>query len=160
MSSPRWLFLAPGLALVLAGLLGYALALPGLHVLGAHLDAHTLLIASLAILLGQQSITFAILARTYGMEHGYLPEDPRLRRFLRNFTVERGLAVALMFVATGLVLLASAVARWMATGFGDLDYPSTMRRVIPGMMLTAFGFHTGLYAFLSSIMRLNREGEG
>src|SRR5262250_443097 len=53
--SPRWLFLMPGLLLVLVGLIGYALALPGITLAGMTLDAHSLLFASLAILCGCQS---------------------------------------------------------------------------------------------------------
>src|SRR5690606_17342835 len=52
MCSPRWLFLMPGLVLVLLGLLGFALALPGTELGPWMLDAHTLLISSLATILG------------------------------------------------------------------------------------------------------------
>ncbi len=41
--SPQFLFLAPGFFLVLLGLTGYALALPGLKIGGVTFDAHTLL---------------------------------------------------------------------------------------------------------------------
>ena len=50
--SPRWLFLMPGLLLILSGMLGYAIALPGLTFGGVTFDAHTLLFASVAILCG------------------------------------------------------------------------------------------------------------
>jgi hypothetical protein len=56
MYSPRWLFLIPGVLLVLLGLIGYGLAMPGFMVMGVAFDAHTLLFASLAILCGYQSI--------------------------------------------------------------------------------------------------------
>ena len=62
MYSPRWLFLYPGLLLVVLGVVGYALALPGHRIGRIHFDAHTLLFSSLAILLGHQSIVFAIFA--------------------------------------------------------------------------------------------------
>src|SRR4051794_26471751 len=45
--SPRWLFLIPGAIAITFGLIGYALALPGVTIGGATLDAHTLLFASL-----------------------------------------------------------------------------------------------------------------
>ena len=52
--SPRWLFLYPGLALMLGGALVSALLLPGPFTLGGSvvLDVHTLLFAVAAILLG------------------------------------------------------------------------------------------------------------
>ena len=67
MYSPRWLFLIPGLILVLLGLVGYGVALPGLSLGGVNFGAHTLLVASLAILLGYQSILFAIFTKTFAI---------------------------------------------------------------------------------------------
>src|SRR2546421_6681178 len=65
MCSPRWLFLWPGLGLVLVGFCGYAIALPGLTIRGIHFDVHTLLVASLVVLCGFQAILFALFARTF-----------------------------------------------------------------------------------------------
>ena len=42
MYSPRWLFMMPGMLLVLLGILGYAIAMPGLTLMGVTFDAHTL----------------------------------------------------------------------------------------------------------------------
>src|SRR3954449_5610125 len=89
--SPRWLFLIPGALAVAFGALGYALALPGVTVGGATLDAHTLLFASLAILCGYQSIVFAIFTKTFAIAEGLVPEDPRWMRFFRLVNLERGL---------------------------------------------------------------------
>ena len=71
MCSPRWLFLVPGVVLVAIGVAGYALALPGVRIHGAKLDAHTLLFASLAILCGYQSILFALFTKTFGVREGF-----------------------------------------------------------------------------------------
>jgi hypothetical protein len=45
---PRWLFVMPGVILVALGILGYSIALPGLHLRGVIFDVHALLFASLA----------------------------------------------------------------------------------------------------------------
>ena len=47
MFAPRWTFLEPGKLLVLIGLLGYCVALPGLRIAGVHFSSHTLLVATL-----------------------------------------------------------------------------------------------------------------
>ncbi len=71
MFSPRWLFLVPGLALILLGLIGYGIAMPGLSFRGAVFDAHTLLFASLAIICGYQSVLFATLTKIFAIgEYG------------------------------------------------------------------------------------------
>jgi hypothetical protein len=157
MYSPRWLFLFPGIALVVLGLLGYALAMPGLTVFGVTFDAHTLLFASLAILLGYQSIFFAIFTKTFAISEGLLPEDPRLLRFFRVATLEKGLIAGACGLVVGVALLIAAVNQWRETHFGHLDYAYTMRWVIPGVTLTAMGFQTILSSFFVSILGMRRK---
>ena len=157
MNSPRWLFLIPGLLMILLGLVGYALALPGATVFGLSLDAHTLLFASLAILLGYQSVQFALFARTFAITEGLLPANPRLAAFYRVATLERGLLVGFVALSLGVVFLAVAVNDWRLASFGELDYARTMRWVIPGVTLSAIGFQTVLSSFFVSIMGMARR---
>src|SRR5262249_14439422 len=120
--SPRWLFLYPGSILIALGFLGYAIAMPGLTVGGVTFDAHTLLFASLAILLGYQSILFAILTKTFAIGEGLLPMDRRVTRFSEVFNLERGLEVGAAAFFTGVSLLVLAINQWRAHDFGRLDY--------------------------------------
>ena len=157
MYSPRWLFLIPGATLIALGLLGYLLALPGFVLGGVAFDAHTLLVASLAILLGYQSILFAIFSKTFAIAEGLMPEDPRMNRLYELATLERGLLVGVGAFAAGLGLLAGALARWWQVEFGALDYASTMRLVVPGVTLAALGFQTVLSSFFTSILGMRRR---
>ncbi len=157
MYSPRWLFLAPGLLLILLGLLGYAVAMPGVTAMGVTFDAHTLLFASLSIICGYQSIVFAILTKTFAISEGLVPPDPRVSRFLTLVNLENGLIASSLSMLIGLALLAGAVSQWRETGFGHLDYAHTMRYVIPGVTLTALGFQTFLSSFFLSILGMSRR---
>ena len=157
MYSPRWLFLLPGLLLILLGLIGYAVAMPGMTFNGVTFDAHTLLFASLAILCGYQSILFGIFTKTFATSEGLLPEDERLTRFFEFINLERGLVIAAAALLLGFGLLGAAVNQWRLTDFGNLDYAQTMRLVVPGMTLTALGFQTILSSFFVSILGLNRR---
>ena len=157
MYSPRWLFLAPGLFLILLGLLGYAVAMPGVTAMGVTFDAHTLLFASLSIICGYQSIVFALLTKTFAVSEGLVPPDPRVSRFLAVVNLENGLIASSLSMAIGLALLAGAVNQWRETGFGHLDYAHTMRFVIPGVTLTALGFQTFLSSFFLSILGMGRR---
>ena len=156
MCSPRWLFLYPGIFLAALGTLGYAVAMPGLTIGGVRFDAHTLLFSTLAILVGEQAIIFAVCAKTIAMAEGFLPPNRRMDAFYRLATVERGLVASLATMAVGLLLLAAAVNQWRLHDFGNLDYASTMRVVVPGVMLTAVGIQTLLASFLIGIMRTAR----
>ncbi|HEX8751084.1 MAG TPA: glycosyltransferase family 2 protein [Nitrospira sp.] len=157
MYSPRWLFVMPGAALILLGILGYAIAMPGLRINGVTFDAHTLLFASLAILCGYQSILFAIFSKTFAVSEGLMPEDPRLTRFFKLMYLERGLILSGAGMLLGLGLLLAAVQQWKLTGFGHLDYAKTMRLVVPGATLTALSFQTILSSFFVSILGMRRR---
>jgi len=155
--SPEWLFFVPGCTLMLLGLGGYAVALPGLQIGKVTFDAHTLLFASLAVLMGYQSILFAIFAKTFAINEGILAEDAKFREFFRLLNLERGLLLGLVSMLTGLVLLAEALWQWRAADFGRLDYSHTMRWVIPGVTLAALGFQTILSSFFVSMLGMNRR---
>ena len=155
--SPRWLFLVPGLMLILLGMVGYAVAMPGITLRGVTFDAHTLLFASLAIICGYQSIMFAILTKTFAINEGLLPEDPRMNRFFELVNLERGLIFSSIALLVGIALLMSAVNYWRLTSFGQLDYAQTMRLVVPGATLTALGFQTILSSFFVSILGMRRK---
>jgi glycosyltransferase involved in cell wall biosynthesis len=155
--SPRWLFLIPGILLILAGIVGYALALPGLTIRGITLDAHTLLVSTLAMTLGYQTIFFALAAKVFAIREGLMPEDQNLNRFFQIATLERGLLAGFLSVAAGLALLAWALLRWKNAHFGNLDYPSTMRLVIPAFAFIALGSQTLFSSFFISILSLRRR---
>jgi glycosyltransferase involved in cell wall biosynthesis len=155
--SPRQLFLTPGIALIALGVFGYALAMPGATIHGVTFDAHTLLFASLAIISGYQSAFFALFAKTFAITEGLLPTDPRLDRFRRVVTLERGLLIGALVVLAGLAMLVLAVNQWRTHNFGRLDYAETMRLVVPGVTLFALGFQTVLGCFFLSLLDLRRR---
>lgn len=157
MCSPRQLFLWPGIALCLLGILGYALAWPGLRICGVRFDAHTLLFASVFLMCGYQAILFAVFARTIAYTEGLLPVQKDLLRFFAVVNLERGLAVSALAMLLGVCLLVTSVNQWRLAGFGDLDYAVTMRQVIPGVTLLALGFQTLLSSFLVSMLGMKRK---
>jgi glycosyltransferase involved in cell wall biosynthesis len=155
--SPRQLFLIPGLVLIALGVLGYALAMPGVTIGPMTFDAHTLLFASLAMIAGYQSGFFAVFAKTFAITEGLLPPDPRFERFQRLVTLERGLAAGAIGCAVGLAILLAAVNQWRVQDFGRLDYARTMRLVVPGVTLSVLGFQTVLGCFFLSLLGLRRR---
>jgi glycosyltransferase involved in cell wall biosynthesis len=156
MLSPRWLFLQPGIVLILLGALGYALAMPRVRLFGATLDVHTLLFSSLFLICGYQSALFAVITKVFAIEEGLLPPDPRLERLYPTVTLEKGLIAGVVSMGAGIALLLVSVLQWRSAHFGNLDYEKTMRWVIPGVTLTAVGFQTVLSSFFLSILGLRR----
>jgi hypothetical protein len=157
--SPKWLFLYPGLFFLLVGIGGMALLLPGDRSIGTvGFDVSTLLYFGLAVVVGLQAIYFFLTARWFGITEGLLPDDPRIRRLLeRRGTLEVGLIAGVLLVAGGLALSFYALATWNRAGFGRLNYPHTLRIVIPGATLIACGMQTALSALFLSVLRLRRQ---
>jgi hypothetical protein len=142
--SPRWLFFYPGVALMLAGALTGLWLLPSPRVVGGvTFDAHTLLYAAMAVLVGSQAICFAVFAL--------------LSRLFRVFTLEKGLALGALFIFGGLAGSVYAVYAWGARGFGPLDFSSTLRVVIPAATAITLGFQIVLSSFLVSLLGLARR---
>ena len=157
MYSPRYLFLVPGGLLIALGLLGYGLALPGVTIRGATLDAHTLLFSSLALICGYQAILFAVFTKIFAIRERLLPEDSRMTSLFRILTLERGALAGVVATLVGVALLVMAVRAWARVDFGPLDYSSTMRLVVPGVTMTALGFQTVLSSFFMSILGMGRR---
>ena len=158
MYSPRWLYLWPGLLLVLlgAGLLAWLFPRPR-HVGAATLDVHAMLGAAVMVLAGIEAVTFALFAKVFAITEGLLPEDPRLSRLFRLVTRETGLAASALLLAAGAGLCGSVALEWVRSGWSYLDYSFTMRRMIPGALLLVLGAH-GLFAsFFLSILGLKRR---
>ena len=151
--NPRWTFFYPGLVLIAISVIGYALALPQIRVFGAALDVHTLLVASLAGLLGWQCVMLAALARIFAGREGLMSLNPKLERV----TVEQGILFGGIAIALGVVLIAAVVIQWWQASFGSLDYPQTMRLVVPGVMLFALGFQTMMASMLASVLKMHRS---
>ena len=160
--SPRWLFLVPGLAMSLAGLLGGLWLLGGpRRVAGVELDVHSLLAASLLCVLGLQLVVFWAFTRTFAAAQGLHPPDRSFERLGRIFTLERGVLAGLVLGAAGLVFLLLAVGGWWKGGFGPLDPRQSMRRMIPAVTLLALGAQVVFASFFLSILRLaERPGAG
>ena len=155
--SPRWLFWYTGLALLVLGAAGYAVALPGWTFRGVKFDVHTLVVASVVLQFGLQCAMFAVLTTTYGIKQRFRPPSARTDRFFKVFTLERGLVAGLIAMALGVAAIALAGAAWYRTGFGPLDYASTMRLVVPGATLVTAGGSVVLNSFLCSMLGLDRH---
>jgi glycosyltransferase involved in cell wall biosynthesis len=157
--SPKWLFLYPGLLLLAVGIAGMAWLVPGERSIGGvGFDVSTLLYFALAVIVGLQSVYFFLTARWFGITEGLLPDDPKIRRLLGGRgRLEMGLVLGLVLLGAGLGLSLYAFATWNDAGFGRLDYPDTLRIVIPGATLIACGMQTALSALFLSVLGLRRR---
>ncbi len=155
--SPRWTFLYPAALLFLCGLLGAFLALSRTALLGIAWDAHTLLVSVFSVIVAVQLASFALLAKTYAIQNGILPEDARLKQMCSWFSIERALWAAGAAVLAGLSVVTWKSYSWMSQGFGPLDYSETMRWIIPATGSIVVGMQVGFCGLLFGLMRFVKK---
>jgi glycosyltransferase involved in cell wall biosynthesis len=157
--SPKWLFLFPGLLLLAIGIAGMVWLIPGERSIGGvGFDVSTLLYFALAVIIGLQAVYFFLTARWFGIMEGLLPEDPLIRRIVeRPRRLEWALLIGTLLIAIGLGLSFYALGRWNEAGFGPLDYPDTLRIVIPGATLICVGMQTVFSALFLGVLGLRRR---
>ena len=156
--SPRWLFLYPGLLLMLAGTLVAAWVSASPRQFGAAtLDVHTLLYAAMAIVTGFQSVVFSLFTKVFAISEGLLPEDPRLNALFEWVTLETGVLTGVILLLGGFAGSVYALNLWAAVQFGPLDYTATMRVVTPSAVAMVLGFQVILSSFFMSVLGLRRR---
>jgi glycosyltransferase involved in cell wall biosynthesis len=156
--SPRWLFLIPGLILMLAGLVIGGLIVHGPKTaFGATFDTNTLLYAGAFVIVGFQSVIFALFTRLYAMQTGFLPQKKWLDDFSKKLTLEIGLIVGLVMMVIGLVGSVYAIRVWGRADFGPLSYPNSLRIVIPSVVAIIIGFEIVMASFFLSVLSINRK---
>jgi glycosyltransferase involved in cell wall biosynthesis len=137
---PRWLFLYPGAALLMFGILGFIALQPSLglpYSLGGRV--HTLLYMAGAIVIGVQLIQLAVLTKWLGVMSGIVPEPAWFARTRNLRNVETGLLLGGALFLLGLLWSLAIVYDWGSTGFGALDPAEGMRIVIPAVALMIVG---------------------
>jgi hypothetical protein len=155
--SPRWLFLYPGVLLMIFGLLLTLWLLPGPRFVGAvGFDVDTMIYAAIMMFVGYQAVTFAVFTKVFAITHGLLPHDGKFHRAFK-ITLETGLAVGGVLVALGLVISAVAIDAWHGHGFGPLDPIRTLRVVTPGTICLTIGCQTIFSSFFLSVLGLVRR---
>jgi glycosyltransferase involved in cell wall biosynthesis len=158
MYSPRWLFLFPGLALMLGGFALMAWLLPTERPLGhVNLGVDTLAYAAAAVLLGFQLVFFGVAAKVFATTEGLLPPDESFDRWFRYVTLEAGLVVGAALLVTGLGIAISSVMGWAHTGYGPLPPVDMMRRTLPAMLCLMLGAEICFASFFLSLLGLRRR---
>jgi glycosyltransferase involved in cell wall biosynthesis len=155
MFSPRWLFLYPGVIFLVFGVIGTATLLPGMFYIGAiGIDIHTYVVGCMSILLGLQSISFAVVARRFGTAFGFMPASPHYGSLLEKITLEKVLAAAAVLLVLGLSGLLWCFLKWASIDFGPLQYASLIRILMLSLTAVAAAMQLSFTAFLAGITEI------
>jgi glycosyltransferase involved in cell wall biosynthesis len=154
--SPNWLFLYPGMLMMILGVgLGAELMARPLELGGLRLSIGTLIYCVTLIEVGFQGLWFALLSRAYAVQEGLVPQSARMRKVGQTLTLEGGLLAGLAMVALGFGLLFYAVSIWSGARFGVLDVDEIARICIGSSLAISMGFEVMLSSLLLSTLRLN-----
>lgn len=156
--SPRWLFLVPGVVLVVTGALGMALLLPGAISVGSiEFDIHALLYAHLALIIGVQVIFVGAFVRVAATSTGLLPPDHAGRGVLKRFRLEPWVLAGVVLLLAGIAGSIVAVAVWGSQDFGGLDASETMRLVVSSVTAVAIGAEVILGSLAFGVLAVDRR---
>lgn len=159
--APAWLFMVPGLLLLLGGLaLAVPLALGPLPVGRFTLDIHTLLYAVVASCVGLQMLLFAGASSSHAVQIGVLPRMPRGLGWARTVSLEAALLTGLALFAAGAALAGLTVWMWSGADFRAIDPGRLMRVAIPAAGLMMCGSLVATSAFLMEYLRLRPCQDG
>ena len=154
--SPRWVFLYPGLFLLILGLAGtVALSFGDIRIGSVWLGVHTMLYMAGGVIVGAQILLFMLLADVYAESHEYIRLTDRQRKFIQGVSVERCLMVGGVLILIGLTLTIIAFSRWASGGYGELIPESMMRLTIPGWTTLILGFQIIANGFFMGVLNEN-----
>jgi hypothetical protein len=157
--SPRWLFFYPGIATFAIGVVLSALLLPGpLPIPGGHtLDVDTLTYALGLVLIGAHITVFAVSAKVFGTQEGFLPVNPQFERLFKYITLETGVLFGAFLLLCGAGILGYAFFLWHAAGYGHMSPERMLRLTLPSATLFMLGVEAIFASFFLSLLGLNRR---
>ena len=151
--SPTHLFVIPGAAMFLLGLLVALVSLSRVEILGREWQLHSMIAGSLLAIVGSQVLGLGLCAHAYGSS--FMGErEPWFDRMRARFRLEHGLLAGGAIAGAGAVIAAVIVLTWVQRGFGVL---AEERLLVAASALIIVGVQVLFSSFLLSILGLRRR---
>jgi glycosyltransferase involved in cell wall biosynthesis len=156
--SPRWLFLIPGVVTFFVGIILSLWLIPGPQTVGRWtFDVDTLTYALGLVLIGAHISVFAVSARVFGTQEGFLPPNPKFERIFNYINLEVGLLFGAVLLLAGLGILGYAIYIWHSAGFGNLSPQRMLRLTLPSATCFMLGVEAIFGSFFLSLLGMNRR---
>ena len=150
--SPTHLFVIPGAALVLLGVLVGLVSLTHVELFGREWELHSMIAGSLLAIVGTQVLALGLCAHAYG-SYFMGEREPWFDRMRARFQLEHGLLAGGATAGVGAVIGLVIVLSWIQRGFGVL---SEERLLVAASALVIVGLQIVFSSFLLSILGLRR----
>lgn len=153
--SPKWLFLYPGLFIIIIGFLISTFLLKGpVRINEITLDVHTLLYASGMVIIGFQTVFFYLFSTIFAIKNGLQKKEFWADKLEKWFSLEKTILVGIFMIIIGLFLSTKSLIYWDNESFGNLNPSQVLRLVIPAVSLLILGSQIIFNSFFMSILCL------
>jgi len=150
--APEWLFIYPGLVLLVLGMVGQSVLLGDGLSIGTHqLNVHFTALFALMAILGFQAIVFGLFALGFADAMGVEQKSWLARWVEEDFTLERGLLVGGMFFIVGVMIDAFILIEWISTSLGPLE---AIRPALYAMTLMILGGQMAFASFFLGLLKV------
>lgn len=153
--APNWLFVLPGILLLLTGLAMVFWLLPGPRHIAGHvtLDVHTMVFGVIFALMGVQVLSIGAFAKVFSYAERFDHKNVSMKRALKGITLETGLIVGAILFAAGLAGCGWITWNWAKSGFGPLN---ELRNILFWAMWLFMGVQTVFSSFFLSMLGVSR----
>ena len=157
--APNWLFLFPGLLLLLIGLIGMVLLGKGSFSItnSLNLGIHSMLYFSSFIIIGFQLCIFYFFAKIYAYKNKIINTINKMTMKIMNASTLKFVILGLILFTVGLVLSIISVILWKNNQFGNLNSELFMPQVIIANCGLILGLQIFFSAFFISVMNIKHN---
>lgn len=155
MYSPKWLFLFPGIILMVIGLIGtIAFIFGDLHISSVVLSVNSRLYFGAMFVVGFQIIIFSLFAKVYAINSGMHPKEDKFTNIIQKITLEKGLVLGIILTLIGIGLSIYAIILWKNQSFGNLNPLDVMPITINAVYLMIVGVQMAFASFILGILNI------
>lgn len=153
MYAPNWLFLYPGVFLLILGIIGGVALIGGqLNIFNVVFSINTLLYFMFFIILGFNISSMFLLVKLYAYNHNLLPRIGT--DWNHRLNEDSFIFVGALICCVGVIMSVFAVLYWKSRGYGELIPDQIMKITIPAVTMIGIGVQSILVGFLMSIIKI------
>ena len=141
----------PGTLVFIIGLLLNIVILFRGHV--ETLRMHSVILSSLLLIIGTQTIAAGIYMKAYGATHGLYENKGFIKKLLDRHSLEKEGILGIIFVVIGIVLGLKVLLAWVYAGYGTL---SEVESAVAAMIFSIIGIQIIFTALFISVMLSER----
>lgn len=154
MYSPNWLFLYPGIILVVLGLIGgCVLGLGNREVGNTVFSINTLLFFMSFITVGVNIIYLFLFTKIYAFHCRFIPNSDMALK-LEKYNIDGGIFIGIVLFVLGIVFSIVALYLWRKTGYSELVPNIIMRVTIPAVTFICVGVQIIFSSFFIGILNI------